>query len=48
MTCDSHDDCVCGYWGCDTVEISLDSEARREIYAWLEEMWEMKKESISR
>ena len=43
-----HDDCVCGYWGCDTVEISLDSEVRGEIYAWLEEMWEMKKELISR
>jgi hypothetical protein len=41
-----HDDQVCGYWGCDTVEMGLDSETRNKLYAWFKELWSTKKERM--
>lgn len=34
------DDEVRGYWGSSTVEMSLDSDTRSELYSWFEEMWD--------
>ena len=33
------DDEVRGYWGSSTVEMSLDSETRSELWDWFEEQW---------
>ena len=35
-----HDDEVCGYWGSERVEMSLDSDARDALFGWFEEMWD--------
>lgn len=35
-----HDDEVCGYWGSERVEMSLDSKARDALFGWFEEMWD--------
>ena len=33
------DDEVRGYWGSSTVEMSLNSETRSELWDWFEEQW---------
>jgi hypothetical protein len=36
-----HDDQVCGYWGSESVEMSLDSDTRDALFSWFEEMWDV-------
>lgn len=36
-----HDDEVRGYWGSESVEMSLDSDTRDALFSWFEEMWDV-------
>lgn len=36
-----HDDEVCGYWGSERVEMSLDSDTRDALFSWFEETWDV-------
>ena len=36
-----HDDQVCGYWGSETVEMSLDSDTRSALFSWFEDQWDV-------
>ena len=35
------DDQVCGYWGSETVEMSLDSGTRSALFSWFEDQWDV-------
>lgn len=35
-----HDDEVCGYWGSERVEMSLDSNASHALFCWFEDQWD--------
>ena len=41
-----HDDQVCGYWGCDSVEMCLDSATSAQLWGWFEDLWSTKKEMM--
>ena len=36
-----HDDRVCGYWGSESVDMSLDSATCSALFSWFEEMWDV-------
>ena len=36
-----HDDRVCGYWGSESVDMSLDSDTCSALFSWFEEMWDV-------
>ena len=36
-----HDDQVCGYWGSESVEMSLGSDARSALFSWFEDQWDV-------
>lgn len=36
-----HDDQVCGYWGSESVEMSLDSDTRSALFSWFEDQWDV-------
>jgi len=43
-----HDDEVCGYWGSESVEMSLDSDTRSQLYSYFDELLSWAKDRLSR
>ena len=43
-----HDDEVCGYWGSESVEMSLNDDTRSQLYSYFDELLSMAKDRLSR